>query len=870
MPQEHQKQTGNGPSPQQPGSSPTTPRTATSTKGMTFEGARLASVPGAIGTKVTVRPGDALSTIIRIRAPGLSVREVADANGLSNPDLILPGQVLWLPGSSVTSAGPTSSIPTTQEARDVAPEPAAVTVPRPVLLEQMAHHLAYEDALSAADQSWLASQRYAAKPVEFGVSGFAMIAFVPFDADLAPVLAFRGTTEDSISDLVADSEAAGIGVYQYYANEGATLQALAALATFGKVELTGHSLGGALAQLTASLLPGLVGHVTTFQSPGIPKRYVELLRKRNDTLRGAGKQEIGSTHHRVEGDLVSSAGEAFTPGEVQAYGASDGGGLGPLAAHGAFPAASAAYGRGASNFVIDDHDSAGLAATSCALTSDSGGMAESLRTGVGLVTTPVQLRHAAYIDAWAVLRDRLIAGESAATLAKETAKWSLSKAQEALLRSNLFAMEKGLAAATSLAETTASMPGTEGTAGEQSAAYAFRTSAATRAGFAWRLLPPAVRDGLDSGAAVMSAAYRAGWVARGGEAGEPDRAITRAEAAQMLANHARWPTSASGPGFAWFADVEKEDWYFAAAQQARRFGVFLGTQQNEFLPDAALGADAAAVVLQRYGTGKLAPLDSKQQTQHLAPEVEQLERPRSAADFRYPGAAASDAKKFGFYAAFTRKAGHGASVPREPGRYVLLGIRGLSLANLATLTVDNSRSADAHNDALVVIGHDDKGTAVVREFPGSTDPGALAANAGGAWGGKIWQMLPGAYEYQRDGTYTDYWGDGNGGGARYRMTAKQQQDGFETFEDSNRNNLLGDAGDTRAVDHGGAFLLHRSSSNADGKVGRNSVGCQVIAGTAADGRLNMDVASELLDKNPAQRFEYVLMDAGAVLSGRST
>jgi hypothetical protein len=78
--------------------------------------------------------------------------------------------------------------------------------------------------------------------------------------------------------------------------------------------VTGHSLGGALAQLTAAMYPGLVGEVVTFQSPGIPSSIVASLKTHND--KANSRDEIASTHYQVEGDLIDEIGRAHTPGIV--------------------------------------------------------------------------------------------------------------------------------------------------------------------------------------------------------------------------------------------------------------------------------------------------------------------------------------------------------------------------------------------------------------------------------------------------------------------------------------------------------------------------------------------------------------------------
>jgi LysM repeat protein len=62
------------------------------------------SSPPAAGQTHTVRPGETLSAIAR--RYGVSVWVLARANSLANPSLIVPGQVLVIPGSSSPSPAP--------------------------------------------------------------------------------------------------------------------------------------------------------------------------------------------------------------------------------------------------------------------------------------------------------------------------------------------------------------------------------------------------------------------------------------------------------------------------------------------------------------------------------------------------------------------------------------------------------------------------------------------------------------------------------------------------------------------------------------------------------------------------------------------
>jgi pimeloyl-ACP methyl ester carboxylesterase len=76
----------------------------------------------------------------------------------------------------------------------------------------------------------------------------------------------------------------------------------------GKVDVVGHSLGGALAQLTAANFSQFIQTVVTFNSPGIDNASVQKLRDTGNYL--------NVHHYIVAGDLVSYGGEQFLPGNV--------------------------------------------------------------------------------------------------------------------------------------------------------------------------------------------------------------------------------------------------------------------------------------------------------------------------------------------------------------------------------------------------------------------------------------------------------------------------------------------------------------------------------------------------------------------------
>lgn len=225
-----------------------------------------------------------------------------------------------------------------------------------VILEQLAHQGAYGRLDLRKLQGWGYREAGASVDPE---SGFRAVLYVPTEEALAgqtdqakviraihggpppTVLAFRGTAEKR--GMQDDTHRGGVGSYQFASNEGRVREMLGVAG--GKVIVTGHSLGGALAQLAATHFPSSVSRVVTFQSPGISKDEADKVKQHNAAADAAGKpgDRIESTHHRAEGDLVHMAGEALTEGDVYTHKSV---GVGTAMDHMAFPLARLSAARG--------------------------------------------------------------------------------------------------------------------------------------------------------------------------------------------------------------------------------------------------------------------------------------------------------------------------------------------------------------------------------------------------------------------------------------------------------------------------------------------------------------------------------------------
>gem|GEM_PF-3413769 len=83
---------------------------------------------------------------------------------------------------------------------------------------------------------------------------------------------------------------------------------------YPRVDLAGHSLGGALARWTAAEWPHIVGEVVTFQAPGISKEKADHFQKYSDETR-----HTRVTHVLSKNDLVGHAGREHLNGDALAF-----------------------------------------------------------------------------------------------------------------------------------------------------------------------------------------------------------------------------------------------------------------------------------------------------------------------------------------------------------------------------------------------------------------------------------------------------------------------------------------------------------------------------------------------------------------------
>ncbi|GEM_PF-3526669 len=202
--------------------------------------------------------------------------------------------------------------------REEVTEQASEIPSQDVIYEQLAHRFAYDDEPDAAALAvfgYGCVDRIIDPQTDLQAFVFAPIservAEMTEKQGRAPrtVVAFRGTS--SAADVEDDANTEGIGMFQFSANEPG-IGAL--MGRWAPVDVVGHSLGGALAQIAAARFPGATNRVVTFQSPGINLSDVQNLQRHN---RGAAAdQRVGATHYRTDADVVPLGGEQHIDGRV--------------------------------------------------------------------------------------------------------------------------------------------------------------------------------------------------------------------------------------------------------------------------------------------------------------------------------------------------------------------------------------------------------------------------------------------------------------------------------------------------------------------------------------------------------------------------
>jgi len=254
------------------------------------------------------------------------------------------------------------------------------------MIEQLAHGMVAKE-LDEKDEHFLQVNGYKAMPIIRGVHEFVMRTFMPIQAGKPPIVAFRGTVPTKAQTVIADLDPSGIGMYQFNPNRALIDGQIAAAAQAGPIISSGHSLGGALAQIAAATFPDRVERIVTFQAPGVSKEMAKQVADYNEEH---PDKAIESSHHRVKGDLVPMGGEALTPGVIHNHEMTGGSRLSrnPLAKHTSMPLAEEEIAEGHDVPIHGDgaHGSieTGDVSTDQA-NADKSQIIEHVRTGVGEV-----------------------------------------------------------------------------------------------------------------------------------------------------------------------------------------------------------------------------------------------------------------------------------------------------------------------------------------------------------------------------------------------------------------------------------------------------------------------------------------------------
>ena len=175
--------------------------------------------------------------------------------------------------------------------------------------EILAHKIGYQDTIGSVEGELLKQWGYEpswASRINDAATGLFVGLIKPDKAhpDLKPVLVFRGTA--GFTDIISDTHPKAVGYNQFQQNSRFIKQLITEAG--GSVDVTGHSLGGALAQHCGATFAGNVDRVVTFQAPGVEISKVNKFSKEED------KPSV--THHIAGGDLVDTAGYKHLEGEV--------------------------------------------------------------------------------------------------------------------------------------------------------------------------------------------------------------------------------------------------------------------------------------------------------------------------------------------------------------------------------------------------------------------------------------------------------------------------------------------------------------------------------------------------------------------------
>jgi predicted chitinase len=313
-----------------------------------------------VGARGLVNGTDRAADIAKIAENFAKVLTANNAWGnlFKAPDLTKQAPDLTKPGVTPGQTMQRSSLGIQRQVPRSPPSPARVhNMAYDALLQAMAADMSYKKELSKNDENLLKEFGYHWSENINGKSGLQMRLFYPSQKSYPhAVLAFRGTeaglNAEGARDILADVDPIGAGHPQWRDNQTLikNLLNLASKKTHSRVWVTGHSLGGAVAQYAGAHFPDLVGRIITFQAPAITGTDVSKLENHN---RNHPRKRVNSTHYEVENDKVPNSphynpigrhlrnialgGVRKTPGTLTTFKPLDGSKLNSLEAHLARP-----------------------------------------------------------------------------------------------------------------------------------------------------------------------------------------------------------------------------------------------------------------------------------------------------------------------------------------------------------------------------------------------------------------------------------------------------------------------------------------------------------------------------------------------------
>lgn len=151
--------------------------------------------------------------------------------------------------------------------------------------------------------------------------GLQIVVLKPLQPGDPPILCCRGTNaknlENIIDDLGRSGKVDGIGQYSYEISEEEIKDTIAHLSSeHGKVVVSGHSLGGAIAQIITTHSLEHIDQAVLCSSPGVGDPMSKLFKEKKTELLSRGERAPVVTDIRHRKDIIFNAGGARIEADV--------------------------------------------------------------------------------------------------------------------------------------------------------------------------------------------------------------------------------------------------------------------------------------------------------------------------------------------------------------------------------------------------------------------------------------------------------------------------------------------------------------------------------------------------------------------------